>query len=150
MLAKFFRTSEVRKMKEKIRKGYVTEKMESQQKNFAGFSQLGPGEMYADPGGYREGTDRVPTGSPQFAFPRFRRPIPRLPAELAHAAPPGRWRGRSTPRPRGSPAPRRRGPRGSARRTPCPPPCSPRPASCGSCAIQRRHPNRSRPKDTNE
>ena len=31
-LAKFFRTSEVRKVKEKMRKGYIT--MESQQKNF--------------------------------------------------------------------------------------------------------------------
>ena len=32
-------------------------------RNFAGFSQLGPGEMYADPTGY-------PGGSPQFAFSR--------------------------------------------------------------------------------
>ena len=29
-------------------------------KIFAGFSQLGPGEMYADPTGSREGSDRVP------------------------------------------------------------------------------------------
>ena len=32
-------------------------------RNFAGFSQLSPGEMYADPTGY-------PVGSPQFAFSR--------------------------------------------------------------------------------
>ena len=29
-------------------------------KNFAGFSQLGPGEMYADPGGSPQGPGRVP------------------------------------------------------------------------------------------
>ena len=27
---------------------------------FAGFSKLGPGEMYRVPGGYREGTGRLP------------------------------------------------------------------------------------------
>ena len=43
--------------------------------------------MYRVPGGY-------PTGSPQFAFSRFRRPIPRLP-KLAHAAPLRRFRASS-------------------------------------------------------
>ena len=35
-----------------------------------GWRNRGPGEMYADPGGYRQGTRRVPGGSPQFAFSR--------------------------------------------------------------------------------
>ena len=36
----FVRTSEVRKMKEKMRKCYVTEKMESQQEKVTGYSTI--------------------------------------------------------------------------------------------------------------
>ena len=43
--------------------------------NFAGFSQLGPGETYADPTGYREVT---PQGPRSLHF-RGKRPILRLP-----------------------------------------------------------------------
>ena len=48
---------------------------------FAGFSQLGPGEMYRVPGGY-------PGGSPQFAFSR-KLPHTAPPKKLAPAAPLG-------------------------------------------------------------
>ena len=54
-------------------------------RNFAGFSQLGTGEMYADPTGYPEGTRRVPAVA-RNAFSRnasYTAP----PLSLAHAAP---------------------------------------------------------------
>ena len=44
------------------------------------FSQLGPGEMYADPGGYRLG--------PRSLHFRGRRPIPRLPKLASSCARP--------------------------------------------------------------
>ena len=62
--------------------------MKMEIRNFAGFSKLGPGEMYADPLRYvgtlpmvpvpGGGTDGAPTRSPQFAFSR----------KLPHTAPP--------------------------------------------------------------
>ena len=58
----FFRKSEKQKMEMK---------KENTSKYFAGFSQLGPGEMYADPGGIRQG--------PRGLHFRGRRPIPRFP-----------------------------------------------------------------------
>ena len=57
-------------------------------RNFAGFSQLGPGEMYRVPGGYPGG---YPTGYPQgprsLHF-RGKRPIPRLQKSASSSARP--------------------------------------------------------------